>query len=134
VDANNEDRWDAAGKRIDRIKLHFKENYKSYLIGAGCLSTGYILGRRMAPDVIQTFTNSTDNVAPIINRSKNVDLVIKYLNVRNYNAKPVRCVETNETWPSQEEAAEAFQMAATILSKHLNGKYPDAKGFHFEWI
>jgi len=105
-----------------------------YLVGAGCLSAGYLFRPHSSPDVVQTFTDSTDNVGTIINRSKNVDVVIKYLNARNYNAQPVRCLETLQEFPSQEEAAEAFKMTSSILSQHLNGKFENAKGLHFERI
>lgn len=121
-------------KHVEKHKVAYAAGGAA--IGAGAIFgfAGYSLGVRSAPDVIQTFVNSTDNVGTVINKSKNVDVVIKYLNARNYNANPVRCLETLQEFPSQEEAAEAFQMAATILSKHLNGKFPDAKGFHFERI
>lgn len=123
-----------AKEKATLVKQHVVDNKTSYLVGAGCLATGYLLRSVVTPDVVQTFNNSTDNIATVVNRSKNVAIVIKYLNQRNYNAKPVRCLETLQEFPSQEEAAEAFNMAASIISQHLNGKFPHAKGFHFERI
>ncbi len=61
-------------------------------------------------------------------------MVIKYLNQRGYNANPVRCVETLEEWASQVEAAVAKGIPPIIMSKHLNDKLENAKGFHFERI
>jgi hypothetical protein len=120
--------------RIERIKQHLKDNKKVYLIGAGCLTAGYLLRGVSSPDVVQTFTNSTDNVAAVINRSKNVDVVIKYLNTRNYVANPVRCLETGEEWASQIEAAIAKAINPAILSQHLNNKLAHANGLHFERV
>src|SRR4051794_18430194 len=119
---------------VRKVRIHFEENRDTYLVGVGCLGAGYLLRSHSSPDVVQTFTDSTDNIGTVINRSKNVDVVIKYLNARNYNAQPVRCLETLQEFPSQKEAAEAFKMASNILSQHLNGKFEHAKGFHFERI
>jgi hypothetical protein len=113
---------------------HLRDNRTTYLVGAGCLTAGYFLHGVRAPDVVQTFANSTDNIATVINRSKNVDVVIKYLNARNYNANGCRCIETGEEWPSQIEAAIAKTIAPSILSKHLNGRFDNAKGLHFERV
>ena len=118
--------------KFERVKRHLRENKKAYLVGAGCLTTGYLLRDKICPEVVQTFTNSTDNVATVINRSKNVDVVIKYVNQRGYVANPVICLETGEKWASQVEAAVAKGISETNLSQHLNGKYPHANGFHFE--
>jgi len=119
--------------RYQKIKQHLKDNKKVYLVGAGCLTAGYLLRGVSSPNVIQTF-NGTDNIGLIVNKSKNVDVVIKYLNQRNYPANPVRCLETLEKWSSQAEAALAKGISETNLSQHLNGKYPHANGLHFERI
>lgn len=113
-----------------KVKFHFDKNGKMYLVGVGCLGAGYLLRAQSSPDVVQTFTGS-DNIGTVINKSKNVDVVIKYLNQRNYPANPVRCLETLEEWPSQVEAAVAKSISETNLSQHLNGKYPHADGLHF---
>ena len=118
---------------IRKVRIHFEKHGKTYLVGAGCLTAGYLLRGASAPDVVQTI-HGNENIGTVINKSKNVDVVIKYLNLRNYNAKPVRCLETLKEWPSQIEAAEELGMAPWILSQHLTGKFENAKGFHFEWI
>lgn len=119
---------------IHKVVQHFDDHSEAYLAGAGCLVVGYVFRGRKCPDVVQTFTDSNDNIAPIVNRSKNVKIVTQYLNQRNYNARPVRCLETGVEWPSQAEAAEAMGIAAWIISQHLTGKFEDAKGFHFERV
>jgi hypothetical protein len=129
---------DPVPSRLDRVKKHLKDNKTTYLIagatGITCLVVGGLVGKRMAPDVIQSFQNSNDNLATVINRSKDVDVVITYLNRRNYNALPVRCLETMEEWASQAEAALAKNISETNLSQHLNGKQSSVSNLHFERI
>lgn len=118
---------------LRKVHQHVTDNKLVYAV-VGTSAATFLVTKQFGggPDVIQSFTNSTDNVATIINRSKNVDIVVKYLNTRNYNANACRCIETGQKFASQEEAAEAFNMASSILSKHLNGGFEHAKGFHFE--
>lgn len=124
-------KFEAEHESVQKAHQHFKTHGKTYLVTGGAFGAGYILKGRIGPDVIQTFTNSTDNVATVINRSKNVDVVIQYLNQRGYVANPVECVETLERWGSQAEAAMAKGISETNLSQHLNGKYPHVNGLHF---
>lgn len=126
--------WDETNATFHKIHQHFQDNGNTYLIGVGCLAGGYFLRGKTAPDVVQTFTDSTDNIATVINRSKNVEVVIKYLNARNYNANPVQCLDTGERWASQIEASIAKHIAPYVMSQHLNGKIPNANGLHFERV
>lgn len=116
--------------RYQKVKQHLKDNKKVYLGVSAGLAAGYLLRGMSSPDVVQMF-NGTDNIGMIVNKSKNVDVVIKYLNQRNYPANPVRCIETLEEWASQAEAAVAKGISETNLSQHLNGKYSHANGLHF---
>jgi len=126
-------------EKVWQIQDHFAANKKIYLTGIGCFAVGYILCERSpfmmntGPEVIQTISGD-DNIATVVNRSKNVNIITTYLNVRNYPANPVRCVETSKEWPSQTEAAEAMGILTSILSRHLNGKLENANGYHFERI
>lgn len=119
---------------VARVKRHLQDNKRTYLVGAGCLAAGYLLRAKSGPDVVQMFTDSTDNIATVINRSKNVDVIIKYVNQRGYVANAVVCLETGEKWASQIEAAVAKGISATNLSQHLNGKQDSVSGLHFERI
>lgn len=126
--------------KFEKVKRHVKENKKVYaaaiggVVVGGSVVGGIVMIKFGQPDIIQTFANSSDNVAPIVSRSKNVKIVIDYINERNYVANPTRCVETNEEWPSQVEAAIAKNIAPWLMSKHLNGKLPHAAGLHFERV
>ncbi len=114
---------------------HFTTHREKYLV-VTAVGVTYVVTKRYggSPDVVQSFTNSTDNVAIVVNRSKNVEIINKYLNVRNYNAVPTRCVETGMEWSSQVEAAEAMKIPQSVISQHINGKFPHAHGFHFERV
>lgn len=49
-------------------------------------------------------------------------------------SKPVRCIETGETYGSIKEAAAAINVAVQSLSKHLNGHNHTCAGRHWEFI
>lgn len=120
--------------QYQKVKLHVEKNKRVYIAGASCFVVGTV-GMKLAnltssTDVIQTISGN-DNVATIVNRSKNVDVIIKYLNQRNYPANPVQCLETLEKWGSQAEAAVAKGLTDSCLSQHLNGHRAHAGGLHF---
>lgn len=116
---------------VRKIRMHVEKNGKVYLVGAGCLGAGYLVRGKVSPEVVQTFTDSRNNVGTVINRSKNVDVIIQYVKARNYVANPVRCLETGEEWPSQIEAAIAKTISPAVLSQHLNGKLEHANRLHY---
>lgn len=45
-----------------------------------------------------------------------------------------RSLDTGQLFETQKAAAEAFEIPQSILSSHLNGKFDDAIGYHFERI
>jgi len=127
-------RLEETNETFRKVKLHLETNKKTYLVGGGCLVVGTV-GMRISnlssvPDVIQAISGN-DNVGAVINRSKNVDVIIKYLNKRNYTANPIQCLETLQKWASQVEACEALAIPQSVMSKHLNGTYPHAHDLHF---
>ena len=45
-----------------------------------------------------------------------------------------KCLETGELFSSQKKAANAFGIPENVMSAHLNGKFPEADGHHFERV
>lgn len=76
--------------------------------------------------------NSVDNLE-IVTHQKNMqhawanDLIPRRL-------KKVRCLETNELFPSVTDAANSFDVRQGSMSNHLNGRRSNIKGFHFEVV
>ena len=53
---------------------------------------------------------------------------------RGHPGWPVRNLETKHVFLSQKEAANAFNIPESLMSGHINGKFPDVDGLHFERI
>ena len=67
--------------------------------------------------------NQTINVTGVLDREG-----------RGHPGWPVRNLETKHVFLSQKAAAEAFDIPATVLSGHLNGKFDNVDGLHFERV
>ena len=59
--------------------------------------------------------------------SKNLQIL------RELSRKPVRCVEDNRVFPSQRDAANAYDVCESSLCNVLHGKQVTVGGFHFEY-
>ena len=53
---------------------------------------------------------------------------------RGHPGYMVRCLETGVRYVTQEDAAKAIGADPTIMSRHINGIFDNAKGLHFERI
>lgn len=53
--------------------------------------------------------------------------------IRELSRKPVRCVEDNRVFPSQRDAANAYDVCESSLCNVLHGKQVTVGGFHFEY-
>lgn len=125
-------------ERIEKIKEHFRENKAIYISGglgiiAGAGFTCIIMRGRHAgiqgvPDGRDTVTMRPFNFLSPIN---NVTTVIEREG-RGHPGYIVRCIETGEYFLSQNEAAKKIGTYPSLISGHLQGKFPDVDGFHFE--
>lgn len=104
--------------RFKRIKRHIKENKTTYLVGGVCLGAGYFLRK---PQV----------VGPVFNNHNIGNVVNTTVNNGGHMRKIVRCLETDEMWPSVSKAAEAADMPIQIMSKHINGHKDHIDGLHY---
>lgn len=131
--------------RRRKVKAHLKENKKVYIaIGATFVVTvaGFTLhimrskpcpmweGVSSMPNVglVNTaslkFSNkSTINITTVLDREG-----------RGHPGWPVRNLETKRIFFSQRDAADTFGIGEGTLSSHLNGKFSDANGLHFERV
>jgi|SRR5580765_61575 len=113
----------AAGQQVQKLQAHWKSHQREYLIGGGCLVVGYLLRRPQA--IAPVFNNSINNTPVFTNAIKNT------VNNGGYMRKIVRCVETDEMWPSVSKAAEVVGVPISMMSQHLNGHKEQVQGLHF---
>ena len=132
-------------EKIEKIKLHvikYKTVYISMAVGAASAGFTYLIMRGRHADVLsasdtadtsvfvrplsifskqETTTNLVNNVVKVIEREG-----------RGHPGYLVRCIETNEFFTSQKQAAEAYGIPDAIFSLHIRGKLDDLNGKHFE--
>jgi hypothetical protein len=93
------------------------------LIGAyfiGSTVRHILIGHPEAAQIAPVFNNT---IAPVISNT---------VNNGGYMRKIVRCVETDELWPSISKAAEQAGASLSMMSKHVNGHTADdINGLHY---
>lgn len=106
--------------RFARVKRHLKENKKTYLVGAGCFATGYILRgytlRVVSEVAAPTFNNV---VAPVMN-----NVVHNTVNNGGHCTKLVKRMSDGALFETVTDAADAAGCSVAKMSRHLNGHSP----------
>lgn len=128
---------------IETIKTHFHDHKETYIVGVSCFSFAVITVLYMRSSTAQRGVceaidaqRGSSNAASFVFRNKQTINVTTVLDRegRGHPGWPVRNLETKKIFFSQREAAKAFDIKEGILSGHLNGKFEDANGFHFERV
>jgi hypothetical protein len=132
---------------VEKTKAHFRK-YKTWYCcaGAGLLGAGItlvIMKGRSAwvgnaasdEDLIlnKLFARSFNFFSHHNNVTSNIVTVVER-DGRGHPGYIVRCLETNEIFPSQHAASASLGIPATVISDHLRGKFEDANGLHLERI
>ena len=131
------------------IRNHFQKNKNAYMAGAAGILFAGITCRIMKgsyPDVLRVSESSVPRVldgpakvtvTPLSlfsNRMTNNIVTVIEREGRGHPGYLVRCLETNEIFTSQYEAARQLGVWPSIVSGHLNGKLADVAGKHLERI
>lgn len=125
------------------IKTHIKKNKTAYIASAvtavviagitytimrsniaqGEMGNGIARGEITNTASFSFRNKQTINVTTVLDREG-----------RGHPGWPVRNLETKKIFFSQREAALAFDIPENVLSGHINGKFPDVDGLHFERV
>lgn len=126
---------------VEHIRNHVKRHQVIYSFGTGvtiagitCLimrsnigrgSMGGATGRGSVANIASHFSfgNKTINITTVLDRGG-----------RGHPGWPVQNLETKQIFFSQKQAADAFDISRQVLSAHLNGKFADVDGLHFERV
>lgn len=112
-------------ERIHKIKDHLLECKIMYITGAVCLAVGVVGSlfltkeMRITGIIIVIGKNNTLTKTTVLTR-------------RGHPGNILRCNETGELFASQNRAASDMGIDPANLSRHLNGKFPNAGGYTFE--
>ena len=111
--------------RIERIKKHFRDNKKTYIVTGVAVTvsvvTIYLLTRNhvkvQAPQIIVAPVFNNDNaIAPVFNNDSSSSV-----NFGGHPHKIVKCDQTGDIWETITEAAKAAEVKMPYMSRHLNG-------------
>lgn len=129
--------------RWERFKSHVERNKQLYILtGVGALlgiAGGYTLAKigedsgdvfeidlDAGQDAIATVYGDVDNSENHIHNTTH--------NYGGYQSKIVKNLDTGEIFESQKAAVESVGADQQMMSRHLDGLYPDLNGFMFERI
>ena len=87
----------------------------------GAMDEGLVLNKLSC--VLSFFSKPQQHVVNVIEREG-----------RGHPGYLTRCLETNDIFTSQTEAAKSFKIPTSVMSDHLRGKFDNAAGYHFERI
>lgn len=127
------------------VKTHIKEHKEAYIIGGICLGIGVLAGITWAIVRSNTAQRGVSECAAQLGNANTASFTFRSpqtINIttvvdrdgRGHPGWPVRNLEMNRIFFSQREAASAFDISEGALSGHLQGKYPDVAGLHFERV
>lgn len=118
-------------RTVQRAKSHLQRNKKYYVTGASCIAVGALSAMAYSgrSDVKIRIKGDGNNV---VGKAKHVTMVKAELERRGHPGNVVICLDTGEVFASQNRAASSTGVSPSVLSKHLSGKIPDAKGLKFQ--
>ena len=101
----------------EKIKGHFRKNKDRYLF--------FGLGAVVVLAIRKPIT-----IAPVFNNN-NLPVFANVVNNGGHMRKIVRCLETDEMWPSVSKAADAVGVTIPAMSRHINGHEDHVRGLHY---
>lgn len=131
---------------VNQTKQKIKEHLERHKVLYSCATTGVMFAGItcliMRSNIAQggmsraNAQGGLSNTASLIFKNKQIINTITVLerDGRGHPGYPVRNLETKHIEPSQFAMANYFGIPEGLLSGHLNGKFPDVDGLHFERV
>lgn len=117
-------------EKIDRIKKHFVDNKKTYIVGGVGVAIGVAVGVVICKQSTQIAVAN-----PAVVNWKPVSNIVQVQMVRpGPKSFVVQCIEDQRVWPSLRAAADDLGVHPNIISKHLKGAYDTVKDLHLEKV
>lgn len=108
--------------RNKKIQKHVQDNRNAYIAGGTGLAVGALGVLLLTRAPLQINNNVTPVIAPVFNNT---------VNNGGHMRKIIRCIETDEMWPTVTKSAEATGNTLNRMSQHLNGHREDLNGLHY---
>jgi hypothetical protein len=122
----------------DKIKRHFKKYKDVYLVVATAGITCLIMREAYAHHSMSAGRSDGINIRPLLKSLVNTGtitqetLLANKRDGRGHPGYPVWWKEKDIVFPSQHVTSIETGIPENVLSGHLNGKFPNADGYHFE--
>jgi|tagenome__1003787_1003787.scaffolds.fasta_scaffold20751142_2 hypothetical protein len=117
---------------VRKVTKHIEKHQVLYASGAtGVLC---IFGTRTfaKPTVVNNIIEQAAPViSPVFNNHNIGNVVNNVVNNGGYTRKIVRCIETDEMWPSMTKAASSAGHTLQAMSKHIHGQNEHLDGLHY---
>ena len=125
---------------VSRVKTHVKKHKEGYITGGVFVALAGItvlIVRNQHQCISSSVTGTAGHSVTVTGH--NIEIKDNTLNMVSYISSErqgppswvVRCVETDQVYTSQRNAAIAMEIAESNISKHLNGLQESAEGYHF---
>lgn len=124
-------------ERLNKIREHVIEYKETYIAGAICLLAGYTLA--ITRERHASLQSGLDEPSQVTMRSlflfsNHNKVVVNEREGRGHPGYIVRCLETLIEFPTQADAARAMDLSPAVLSSHINGRFDNVNGYHFERV
>lgn len=114
---------------MGKLKEHFKKHKWTYICGGSSLIIGAGVGAALVRSGALNFV-VTDAVKVQI-ASPTTNNIIVEMTRPGQTSHVVQCVETQEIWPSINQAAKSLNLSAFDISKNLRGLMGSVEGLTF---
>ena len=133
----------------EKLKEHWGEHKTVYIcvgVGISCAGITYLMMRRGEKSVLQggadlvlqggasSIVNIDNHPFSLFSKVSSDVVTSVHEGGRGHPGFITRCLEDGLVFMTQGEAARHYDLLPSALSGHLNGKFPDAGGLHFERI
>lgn len=110
---------------FDRIKMHFRDNKKTYVaVGIAVVVTAVICKRKEMFLIVDSFNMKINS--PVTNNIPRIEFVY-----RGLPSHILQCDQTGDATGSINRMAELLNLNASEISQHLRGLRDDVKGYTF---
>jgi hypothetical protein len=113
-------------KSVTTINAHVRKNKTTYITGAACLILGFTMGG------LALKSNTLVKIQPIqVLTWKSKQTIEVFIEALGDPGNIIQDTTTGIIYASQGQAARELGINPSLISQHLRGKFPTAKGHSF---
>lgn len=122
------DKLEEDHESVRKVKQHVEKYQVVYATLGGSAVTLVAVKIFGKPQVI---VKGGEALPAIVNTINNMPVFNNTVNNGGHMRKIIRCIETDEMWPSMTKAAEAAGLTVQAMSDHIHGRTDHLYGLHY---